>query len=381
VLGCSAAEASQLLSSFLADPPPAFRAALALWVTSDDETPALEAWSESLPPEIETGALPSRQEVDAWAQRRTLGLIKHFPIEMNSLTRLVLASALAMKISWKCPLTLIAANVELKAGPWAGEVEQVLTDLRPTKNTMLATIPDVGIVAVHTALAVEEAVVISVSADPSVSREAVFQAAHQVAAMFRGLPSAATKCSLFDMPLGQGHSWVITEREARTFGIVECIQSVSLPAWKAEGSLDLTASGLFGTEPALASLLDLIGPHPEGDDFAARQEAMASYTQYGFEAVAISGLEVLSAAGIMPQDVGLERAAELRFDHPYAVLALAGRAESFTSHHKVQSHMFGLPLFSAWVANPEEPEPESYSALTEWESDLTEWPGVNPPCY
>jgi len=374
VLGCSAAEASQLLSSFLADPPPALRTALALWVAADDTTPALDAWSAALPPAVETGALPSRQEVDAWAERQTLGLMKHFPMEMNPLTRLTLASALATKISWKRPLTLLSSDDALKAGPWAGQVQQVLGDYRPKGNSMLATTRAAGVVAVHTALAAEEAAVVSVSADPTVAREAVLAGAHEVASMFRGLPVAAVKRSLFDVPLGEGHSWVISEQPTGGYDHDEWIMWVTLPAWKAEGTLDLRTSDLFGTDPALTALLDLIGPHPKGDKLAARQAAMASYTQYGFEAGGISGLDAQALAMTRPLEEGLERSAELRFDHPYAVLALAGRAESFTGHNQVKSRLFGLPLFSAWIATPEEPEPDSYS-----DPDLTEWLEAHPP--
>jgi hypothetical protein len=41
----------------------------------------------------------------------------------------------------------------------------------------------------------------------------------------------------------------------------------------------------------------------------------------------------------------------LRFDHPYAAIAIAGRAP-FTPH--AESTFTGLPLFSAWIDDPTE---------------------------
>jgi hypothetical protein len=46
---------------------------------------------------------------------------------------------------------------------------------------------------------------------------------------------------------------------------------------------------------------------------------------------------VRTAAAYAPRDLIHERAATLRFDHPYAAVAVAGG---------------GLPVFTAWVAEP-----------------------------
>ena len=67
----------------------------------------------------------------------------------------------------------------------------------------------------------------------------------------------------------------------------------------------------------------------------------------GFEAAAVTGLAVAMAMRV-PR-TGLIRTAELRFGHPFAVVAVpAGDPGPWR----------GLPVFSAWVAQPEDAGPE-----------------------
>ncbi len=56
-----------------------------------------------------------------------------------------------------------------------------------------------------------------------------------------------------------------------------------------------------------------------------------------------------------PREVGIERAATLRFDHPYAAIAIAGRAPAATH---AESTFTGLPLFSAWIDDPADVDDE-----------------------
>ena len=106
----------------------------------------------------------------------------------------------------------------------------------------------------------------------------------------------------------------------------------------------------------LAALLGLIGPDPSGDEFKAAQSAVASYAPTGFDAAAISSMVLEAAARrpLVPKEKGLLRTAHLYFDHPYAAVALAGRKSDFTRARAGHTEMFGLPLFSAWVAEPKD---------------------------
>jgi hypothetical protein len=359
VLGCSAEEAGHLIGSFLDSPPPALRSALALWVEEADITPAFSAWSRKLPRGVEQGGIPSQAEADRWADRHTSGLIKRFPIEIYRWTRLILTSALATNVSWVTPFSVAAAQDHWPtSSPWHDRVDQVLLDEHPNELTFLAATEQAGIVAVHVALARENVAVMSVSADPAVDRLLVFKAAYQLASLCRLDQLRTARYSLFDLPLGRGHSWEITEREVpvhRAGEHTERVVSTTLPAWRTEGRLDLMASPLFGASAAASALLKLIEPHPLGDEIKAVQSASASYSPEGFEAAAVSVLGIeFTGMGPSPSETGLEREASICIDHPYATIALSGSMSDFDRSRAGHSDAFCLPLFSAWVATPEE---------------------------
>lgn len=358
VLGCSADDAGELLAVFLAAPPPALKAAIAVWVSVADSTEELAGWVRGLPGAVESGFMPTQGDADAWAEKNTLGLIESFPLRIDAATRIVLASALATKVSWQVPFEVVPASEHLgEQSPWRAGVERLLWDREPAGLASIADTRSAGLVAVHQAVAEEDLTVISVSADPDVPRAAVLDAAHEVAAFAReGSPAAA--CSLFDLPLGSGHSWQITERETRTYLAgerVEQIAGVSLPSWHMKSRLDLQASELFGAAPALEVMRELIGPRPD-DITDAAQVSVASFTRDGFEAAAITEFMVACAFRAPPQETGTERVAILRFDHPYAAVAISGRPTHPQSLAHPVAPFTGLPLFSAWVEEPREVE-------------------------
>jgi hypothetical protein len=359
-LGCSADEASELLAAFMAAPPAALKAAIAVWVGEGDATEKLARWVRGLPSAVESGVMPTQQHANAWAEKNTMGLIKSLPLSVDAFTRVVLASALATKVSWPVPFDVVVADEHLgEHSPWLGKVNRLLWDSRSARSAVIADTRAAGLVAVHHAVATEDLTVISVSADPAVSREAVLAAAHELAAFAReGSPPRAR--SLFDLPLGPGHSWQISERETATHipgERVERVAGASLPAWRAEGRLDLKSSDLFGAEPALEVLRELIGPRPD-DETEAIQVAVASFTRCGFEAAAITAFMVRTSALRVPRETGIERRAILRFDHPYAAVAVAGRPTLVQPEGPTgpRAAFTGLPVFSAWVQEPQEAE-------------------------
>ncbi|MGZ4192791.1 MAG: serpin family protein [Solirubrobacteraceae bacterium] len=364
VLGCPGAEVDSLLSEFVRRPPPALKAAIAIWVAAGDGTDGLAAWVRSLPEGVESGFMPTQAEADAWAQRRTLGLIRSFPVKIDEWTRIVLASALATRVSWEVPFDVAPAGVRLgSASPWRGRVSRLLWDAKPGAGAMIGRTRSAGLVAVHCAVAREGLTVISVSADPAVARDSVLNAAHEVAAGVLDDPTRVS-CSLYDLPLGAGHSWEISEQEAAAYvkePSMERIAGVALPAWSIRGDLDLHQSPLFGTSPALQTVRRLIGPRRD-DECKAAQAAVASFTRYGFEAAAVTVLGIRAAALRVPRERVLERTAVLRFDHPYAAVAIAGRPRSSGNGADApdsgNTPFPGLPLFSAWVHEPSEPEDE-----------------------
>jgi hypothetical protein len=361
VLGCSAPVAASLLGQFLEAPPPALHCALALWVSSSDRTTRLVDWSASLPQSVERGPMPTQVDADGWAARRTSGLINRFPLQITDLTRVILASALASKVTWQQPLEIAPAAGHLRtSSPWSGRVEHVLLDRAPVVPLMLAQTEAAGVVAVHFAVANEELAVVSVAADPAVDRHLVFEAAYEIGRRTRTGNLAEARCSLFDLPLGPGHSWEVFEEEVASYQAgdrSESIVSATLVDWAIRSELDLQKGEGFGVLPALAALLGLIGRHEKGDQFEAVQSAVASYSSEGFEAAAITafGIRLAAAASRGPEETGLRRTARLFFDHPYAAIALAGRPSDFTGQRAGHTDLFGLPLFSAWVTEPREP--------------------------
>jgi hypothetical protein len=225
---------------------------------------------------------------------------------------------------------------------------------------MLAHTEAAGVVAVHFAVANEELAVVSVAADPAVDRHLVFEAAYEIGRRTRIDALAEARCSLFDLPLGEGHSWEISEEEIASYQAgerSEHIESATLVDWSIRSQLDLQRAERFGVAPALGALLGLIGPHERGDEFKAVQSAVASYSSKGFEAAALMafGIRLGAAASRRPEEKGLRRTARLYFDHPYVAIALAGRPSDFTRQRAGHTELFGLPLFSAWVAEPSEP--------------------------
>jgi hypothetical protein len=290
-----------------------------------------------------------------------MGLIKRCPLALDASVRIALVCALATKVAWERPFAVVPAGEALgESSPWRGRVQRLLVqrlldDSLLPEYAMLARTRAAGLVAVHLAVAREDLTVISVSADRGVRRAAVLDAAHELAAPAFTDPESIA-CSLFQLPLGTGHSWQIDEREAATYRAgerVERIAAVSLPAWRAQSDHDLKASDLFGCVPALETLRAVIGPCA-GDLTEAKQAVVASFARYGFEAAAVSGFGVLMSGPSELGQTGIERVASLRFDHPFAAVAIAGRPAR--SRYQPHSAFSGLPPFGAWIAEPLEVE-------------------------
>ena len=83
--------------------------------------------------------------------------------------------------------------------------------------------------------------------------------------------------------------------------------------------------------------------------WSARSQQDLSDPSLGFAAASKpTRLYRAIAMAARPSRPGLIRAAELRFGHPYAVVAVAAG----------DGPWHGLPVFSAWVAQPEDAGPE-----------------------
>jgi hypothetical protein len=360
-LGCDAAEAADLARALLASPHPLVPAAAGVWHHAPATSPALARWLAGLPPQVQAGPLASQAELNDWARRHTFGLIDRFPLPDPSIWLLV-ATVLATRVAWERPFDLAPASALGPSSPWSAGPGRVLrTPDGPGHEQFVAATEAAGDVAVHTARARGGLLVTSVAAAPGVPADAVLAAAYDLAVARAvsgrapaGPPSGGPaprgtvgRRSLFDLPLGDGPLWAISERSAPTkaAGGREERCTAVLPAWSARSEHDLSdpALGFAAAARALAG----------GDPWQARQAAMARYSRVGFEAAAVSAVAV--ALAMLTPRRGLIRTAELRFGHPYAVVAVtADEPSRGRDPAAARGPTHGLPVFSAWVAQPED---------------------------
>lgn len=344
VLGCDVDAAAAAAAALLAEPHPLVAGAAAVWTQPWAPLPAgFARWREGLPAQVATGALPDQAGLDRWARDHTFGLVDHFPVEWTPNLYLLLATALATKVSWQVPFDLVPAVRLGPASPWSGTVDQVLsTPARaqpPAHLCFIAATAEAGDVAVHIAGAAGGLVVVSVIALPAVKAGQVLAAAYRIGSDYvsgREVPRRA----LSDLPLGDGPIWQLREEmaSAERCGAV-------LPAWSARSDLDLDDPRL-GFAAAVHALTE------SGDPWEAKQAVQAKYSRTGFEAAAVTGLGVFLLATPAAQR---RRVAELRFGHPYAVVALTITVSEDTEGRAAAGRPWhGLPVFSAWVSEPEE---------------------------
>jgi Serpin (serine protease inhibitor) len=332
VLGCSVDTAARAAAGLLADPHPLVAAAAAVWTARGYQgTADLRRWMADLPASVTTGDLPGQGDLDSWAREHTFGLIDRFPVDTGQ-AYLVLATALATKVSWQMPFQLSAARSLGADSSWTGQLDRVLRtpDGPGARGHMqfIAATPDAGDVIVHAATAVGGLLVVSLGALPDVGAGRVLALAYEIGGRL-ATGADVERRDLSDLPLGTGPLWVVSEDMATADSC-----SAVLPAWSASSRLDLT-------DPVLgfAAAMNSLSPGP--DPWDARQAAMARYSRTGFEAAALTAMARSLSARIPAQ----HRHAELRFGHPYAVVALVQDAGS---------PWHGLPVFSAWVTEPED---------------------------
>jgi len=354
-LGLDVEVAATLAATLLGSCHPLVGAGAAVWWThAQTNAEALAGWMAGLPAGADRGDLPTPAELDAWAKERTLGLIEKFP-QLPPGPLLVLATALATKVLWDQPFDLAPARDLGAASPWVGRVNHVLrtprggavprTPLGGHRQFVAAT-ERAGDVAVHTASAQDGLAVTSVIATPDVSPSDVLAVAYDLATVVACGGHVARR-SLFDLPLGDGPLWTLTEKPIMTTARDrrEEYCTAVLPAWSASSDHDLSTDAL-GFPAAAAALFEILGVKLEM--YAASQSVLAKYSRIGFEAAAITGVRMLGAPP--RKRAGVCRVAELRFGHPYAVVAVAtdDRSGALISSLQTNGPWHGVPVFSAW---------------------------------
>jgi hypothetical protein len=333
-LGCDVDVAARAAADLLAVPHPFVASAAAVWTDPAVRLPdSFARWREGLPAAVTTGDLPGQAELDRWAREHTFGLIERFPVAGKDLY-LVLATALATKVSWQVPFDLAPAASLGETSPWAAPLEHVLrTPARPGGHVQfIAASPQAGDVIVHVAAAEGGVEVASVAAMPDVAAGSVLAAAYELGGKHAaGQP--IDRRDLATVPLGDSPLWLAREVMAGADSA-----AAVLPAWSATSDHDLTAPGL-GFDAAKRALVS------NADPWQARQAAMARYSRTGFEAAAVSAMAVAMGVRLPAR----HREVVLRFGHPYAVVAFTTDTTTGGA-----SPWQALPVFSAWVSEPED---------------------------
>src|SRR5215469_460671 len=346
ILGCDVDAASHAAAALLADLHPLVASAAAVWTTPGHQfSAAFRRWQASLPADVSRGDLPDQAGLDHWAREQTFGLIDRFPVQWIPDLYLVLASALATKVSWHVPFALAPASWLGEQSAWSRQLSMVLRapdplpGRPPGHRQFIAATEQTGDVAVHVASAQDGLLVFPVAADPSVPALSVLAAAHRIGcAQAVGVP--VQERSLSELPLGPGPAWMLREESSAS---ERDICTAVLPAWQAVSEHELVHPdlGFAAVAHALA---------PEGGPWQANQAAMARYSRFGFEAAAVSAV---ARALSFRAPTSRRRVADLRFAHPYAVVAVTidgnGPAPA-TAARRLGWH--GLPVFSAWIAEP-----------------------------
>ncbi|MBT2448776.1 proteinase inhibitor I4 serpin [Streptomyces sp. ISL-43] len=337
----AAAEAARELLSALGGVR-GLRAATGLWARR--ELPLEERWTDRLPAGTR-GTLTGdgdtdREALDAWASDRTGGLVEKMPVHLDEDTRLVLASALALRLRWIQPFEPCFAMPE--EGPWVHRpllglrrstalLDRVRVAQAPTGPVTVLEVVGDGGVDVHLVLG-----------EPQAPPGQTLRSG--IATVTRAVPS--TGASL--LPEGNPGPGL----RIGTVGSTEPrhrldIATVAFDV-RAEHDL-LTPASLFGLESAS----DDRSGHFPGISSAylavasARQSALARFHAEGFEAAAVTAV-VLGAAGCaMPRLRYRVRRAQVTFDRPFGFVAV----------HRTSR----LVLAAGWVTDPAAHVEEEYT--------------------
>jgi hypothetical protein len=345
VLGVEPEQAANFAALLLGVPHPLVSSGAAIWNRPYVDTERLAAWRASLAGVMETGDIPEQPALDQWANDHTMGLIKRFPLEVTRDVVLLMATALATRVSWARPFKVVAASELGPSSPWSSTLSQVLrSPFGPEHPQFITETDEAGLLAVHTAKASGGLLVTSVIAAPEVPAAKVLAAAHRLGTTEAIKAGSVERTSLFDLPLGEDRFWTITAEDVSTHsqdGREQRFRSI-VPAWSAQTTLDLRDPGL-GFAAAASAIGEVL--ETPGLRYEAKQSALARYSRVGFEAAAVTATMGMA---LSRGRRGIRRVAELRFGHPYAVVAVT------VDEERGRRPWHGLPVFSAWIADPED---------------------------
>ncbi|MFF7606780.1 serpin family protein [Streptomyces parvulus] len=308
-------------------------AALGLWTGRALEPHA--EWTAGLPADahgVLTGdAGVDGPALDAWAARRTGGLIERMPVAVTPETELVLASALALRTRWLKPFdeTYLAPE----RGPWQGrelrglERRSVLLDriaVADTPGGHVTRLTVLGDTAVDVHLLLGE---------EGMAPGGVLGAGVGILADARRVTPGSR------LPSGVVGPGLVVGRERTTTPRPPTLD-VTTVAYGVTSDHDLLEhAGMFGLAAAARPVpghFPGISAYPLRVE-TARQSALARFDARGFEAAAVTAVAMVAAG--MPTLRWLSTTVRALFDRPFGFLAV---------HRHTR-----LVLAAGWVDDPE----------------------------
>lgn len=357
-LGMEPATAADYVRRLLERPHEAVAAGLALWTREEAESEALSEWRATLPNGIASGPMPDAVGAAAWLRDASRGLLTDPPaFDRDDL--LLFLSVVAMRSRWLEPYEITTGQLlaaprtdreprSSPGGQWADCVSLCLHSGYGSGGSIVYS-PLAGDVAVHSRLTGDGIRVYSVIAAPLVAPTTVLLAAQQIATAIELGDDVLTR-SIYDLPIGNSPCWSIEERVVDKRPSFDQVEAV-LPAWSARSNHELLKADL-GFNEAVSQIEALIGlPLLRS---SVEQKAFARYSRLGFEASAIT--RILTGPTFRKAPPEAARFATLRFGHPFAAVAVAvgGPGDGVVDGRFVRSPWRGLPIFSAWITDPEE---------------------------
>jgi serine protease inhibitor len=328
-----AAPAARELLAGLAEAK-ALDSALGLWTRRTLEP--REEWRAGLPADAH-GVLTGdpaldRREMDAWAAKRTGGLIERMPVEVRDDTELVLASALALRTTWLRPFE--ARPLRPSAGPWQGRTLRGL-------NRRGVRLDRVGVAAAPEGRVTEAKVLGDNGVDVHLLLGDEHMTPGQVlaagAAVLDGTYPVARASSLPYGPAGPG----LRVEERPCAGPQQPTLEVTTAAFEVRAHHDLLdLHALFG----LTAARDARQGHFPGISASplavgsARQSVLARFDALGFEAAAVTAVAAAPGGAAPPPPRYTSTVVTAAFDRPFGFLAV---------HRETR-----LVLTAGWVDEP-----------------------------
>lgn len=333
-LGCSPAEAQEILAQLLKEQPEVVSLAVKSWLNpSIVNLASVSSWSkeaQEVASPIED--IPTQEELNAWARAESKRLITQFPVQIKpDLFLALFANLVGAEANWDEPYKAVSDDPMSSA--W--QVSNFLVSNKETSSSRIHQDETHGLFGVHRKFAKDgEFSVYSVMAlDESVSEEATMAVARKIAA------GAKQSFSAQDLPLGESAlgSLSVTAQKAPA---PQEIFTTFLPSWQSSNSFNLldTDLGFLEGLERFESMGQKVGISLE-----AKQGVEARYSAEGFKAGSRTfGISNLRCRPVEDFEI---RHVTMRFNRPYAVVA---------SVDYVNEAWNRVPIFDGWVSEASE---------------------------